>query len=71
VENFGLSAAGDGGSVMEFLWELKLYKMATTGFRVVIKGDGKTVTRDGPTVEAAYNSAEVQFVRKPPFVPFK
>lgn len=55
---------------MEFLWELKLYAMKSTGFRVVIKGDGQTVTRDGPTVEAAYRQAEVQFVRKPPFVPF-
>lgn len=56
---------------MEFLWELKLYAMKPTGFRVVIKGDGKTVTTDGPTVETAYRTAEVQFVRKPPFVPFQ
>lgn len=54
---------------MRFLWHLKLYEMAR-GFRVVIAGDGQTVTRDGPTVEAAFRQAEVQFVRKPPFVPF-
>ncbi len=56
---------------MEFVWELKLYKLANGQFRVVSKGGGKTVTGNGPTVEAAYRAAEVQLVYKPPFVPFK
>lgn len=54
---------------MRFLWHLKVYEMAR-GFRVEIAGDGQTITRDGPSVEAAFRQAEVQFVRKPPFVPF-
>ena len=59
---------------MTFLWEIKLYEIsthATPGFRVVIKGDGRTVKGQGSTVDKAFRAAEVQLVRKPPFVPFK
>lgn len=59
---------------MEFLWELKLYEIrphGSPGFRVVINGDGCTVKGQGSTVATAFRAAEVQLVRKPPFVPFE
>lgn len=51
---------------MTFIWEIKLYEMAK-GFRVIIKGDGRTVEGQGPTPYKAYRWAENQLVRKPGF----
>jgi hypothetical protein len=47
-----------------FIWSLTLYQSAK-GYRVVIKGDGHTVTGEGPTPQSAHRSAECQLVMKP------
>jgi len=49
---------------MIFVWSLTLYETAK-GFRVVIKGNGHTVTGNGPTPQAAHRAAECQLVVKP------
>lgn len=56
---------------MKLLWDIKVYEMTSVGFRVVLKSGEKTATGNGPSVAQAFTNAEVQFVRKPPFVPFK
>jgi len=58
-------ASKNGGTTsMIFVWSLTLYETAK-GFRVVIKGNGHTVTGNGPTPQAAHRAAECQLVVKP------
>jgi hypothetical protein len=47
-----------------FIWSLTLYQTAK-GYRVVIKGDGHTVTGEGRTAQEAHRAAECQLVVKP------
>lgn len=49
---------------MIFIWSLTLHQTAK-GYRVVIKGDGHTVTGDGRTPQEAHRAAEIQLVVKP------
>lgn len=49
---------------MNFIWSITLYEIAK-GFRVTIKGDGRTVHGEGPTPDDAHRRAEIQLVVKP------
>lgn len=49
---------------MQFCWSLTLYQMAH-GYRVVIKGDGRTVEGHGRTPQEAHRAAECKLVVKP------
>jgi hypothetical protein len=51
-------------SVMTINWSITLYQTAK-GYRVVIKGDGHTVTGEGRTPQEAHRAAEGQLVVKP------
>lgn len=52
---------------MTFVWELKLYEMANGRYRVVIAGDGKTVSGHGMTPHSAFRAADCQLVTHPAF----
>lgn len=49
---------------MRFIWSLALYQTAK-GWRVTIKGDGRTVDGNGRTPQEAHRAAECQLVIKP------
>lgn len=49
---------------MTFVWSLTLYQMKK-GYRVVIKGDGRTVEGQGRTPKEAHRAAEIKLVVKP------
>ena len=49
---------------MQFCWSLTLYQMVK-GFRVIIKGDGRTVVGNGRTAQEAHRAAECKLVVKP------
>jgi hypothetical protein len=47
-----------------FIWSITLYETAK-GFRVTIKGCGRTVNGEGRTPQAAHRHADAQLVIKP------
>lgn len=49
---------------VQFIWSITLYQMAR-GYRVVIKGNGRTVQGQGSTPQAAHRNAECKLVVKP------
>lgn len=51
---------------MRRIWEIAL-REKSNGFRVTIKGRGKTIQGEGATPYRAYENAEQQLVVKPAF----